>query len=285
VAQLMHPCFTQWHGESIARQHTTLMDRLWKRLKLSALAGMIAIAAAPTFAAEQELKFPLLKIGTQTLTNATVTTKNKNYIFVLHTGGMTNFKVATLTEEELQTLGFAVATKPQTPTNSVAAWAKGTIGNLQMERVKALEESVKSRFPSAGRLEMPNPRILYAVGAVLLLAYLFFCYCAMLICKKAGAEPGGLIWIPVLQLVPLVRAAGMGPVWILAFIIPVLNLVAQVVWSFKIVKSRGKGVAVAILLLLPVTNLLAFMYLAFSDETRRSHIEPPESRIMTLETV
>jgi hypothetical protein len=29
-------------------------------------------------------KFPLLKIGTQTLTNATVTTRNKDYVFILH---------------------------------------------------------------------------------------------------------------------------------------------------------------------------------------------------------
>jgi hypothetical protein len=73
-------------------------------------------------------------------------------------------------------------------------------------------------------------------------------------------------------------------VWVVAFIIPVLNLVAQVVWSFKIVKARGKGAVVAILLVLPLTNLLAFMYLAFSEDSRPSRIEKAESRIMTLET-
>jgi hypothetical protein len=218
------------------------------------------------------------------LTNATVTTRNKNYVFILHSGGMGNYKIATLSEEELQTLGCLAATKPRTETNSATAWAKGTLANLQTGRVKELEESVKSRLPSASTLVELNPLTLCAIGACLLLFYAFFCYCSMLICQKAGTEPGALVWIPVLQIVPLVRAAGMAPVWVLAFIIPVLNLVAQVVWSFKIASARGKGVGVAILLLLPLANLLAFMYLAFSENPRPSQTEKPESRIMTLET-
>jgi hypothetical protein len=73
----------------------------------------------------------------------------------------------------------------------------------------------------------------------------------------------------------------MSPAWLLAFLVPVLNVVAQIVWSFKIAKARGKSGLVGLFLVLPVTNLFAFLYLAFSDA------EPKQERrtveIMTLE--
>jgi len=71
--------------------------------------------------------------------------------------------------------------------------------------------------------------------------------------------------------------------WFVLFLVPFGNLVAQIVWSVKIVQARGKGILCMISLLLPVTNLFAFMYLAFSSGTpiRRSKQRPVE--IMTLE--
>ena len=261
------------------------MNRLWKRLKLSGLIGIIAAAGTLTLPAVQELKFPLLKIGTDTLTNATVTTRNKDYVFILHSGGMANYKVAALSAEALETLGYNAVVKPKAQTNAVTAWAKGTISNLQNERVKALEESLKARLPATSTLVKVDPVILCAIAACMLLSYAFFCYCSLLICKKVGMEPGVLVWIPVLQLVPLVRAAGMAPVWVVAFLIPLLNLVAQVVWSFKISKARGKNAGLAVLLMLPVTNILAFIYLAFSSSAQPTKMEQRRSApIMALET-
>ncbi len=261
------------------------MNRLWKRLKLSGLIGIIAAAAGLALPAAEEMKFPLLKIGTQNLTNATVTTRNKDYVFILHAGGMANFKVATLSEEALETLGYTAVTKPKTPTNSVAAWAQGTVANLQTEQVKALQALLISQLPTLPKLQKLGPAILCGVAVGLLGSYLFFSYCTMLICRKAGTDPGVLVWIPVLQLVPMVRAAGMAPVWVLAFFIPLLNLIAHVVWSFKIAKARGKNALVAILLLLPFTNIFAFIYLAFSEAPEPSSKgEKRTVEVMTLET-
>jgi len=104
----------------------------------------------------------------------------------------------------------------------------------------------------------------------------------MLICQKTGTSPGLLVWLPVLQLIPLLRAAGMSGSWFLAYLVPGLNIVAQVVWSVKIAKTRGKTGWVALLLLLPLVNLLAFLYLAFSEEAPAKEERPIE--IMTLET-
>jgi hypothetical protein len=86
----------------------------------------------------------------------------------------------------------------------------------------------------------------------------------MLICKKTGNEPGFMVWLPVLQVFPMLKAAGMSYWWFVALLLPLLNLVASIVWCFKITQTRGKHWVVAILLLLPVLSFIAFLYLAFS---------------------
>ena len=85
----------------------------------------------------------------------------------------------------------------------------------------------------------------------------------------------------MLQLIPLLRAAGMSPGWVLAFLVPVLNIVAQIVWSFSITKARGKSAGVGLLLLLPITSLFAYIYLAFSSGAPKKEERVVE--IMTLE--
>jgi hypothetical protein len=89
--------------------------------------------------------------------------------------------------------------------------------------------------------------------------------CASLICRKAG-RPGGLLaWLPVFQMLPLFHAARMSRWWFLALIVPVLNLIAVVLWCVKITQARGKGFFTAVMLILPATNFLAYLYLAFSN--------------------
>ena len=58
--------------------------------------------------------------------------------------------------------------------------------------------------------------------------------------------------------------------WFLAFLVPVLNLVAWLGWCVNIVISRHKNLWWALFLILPATNVLAFLYLAMAsaDETR-----------------
>jgi len=57
-----------------------------------------------------------------------------------------------------------------------------------------------------------------------------------------------------------------------------------ILWPLKIAKACGKSVWIGVLLLLPVTNLLAFLYLAFSGGAAESDDEPPEPKVMSLQT-
>jgi hypothetical protein len=222
----------------------------------------------------------------------TVTTKAKNYIFILHAGGMTSIKTAELPPDLQQKLGYAAAPASKALTNTAAAWTKKELAKIGAPQIRDLRKQLQQwRAHPPARLSAmvgigskPNYRVLGIVLLLGLLLYLFYCYCCMLICRKTGHPPGILVWLPVLQLIPLLRAAGMSPWWVLGCFVPVLNLVPLILWPLKIAKARGKSVWIGVLLLLPVTAPSAFLYLAFSNGASEADDEGPEPRVMSLQT-
>jgi uncharacterized membrane protein YhaH (DUF805 family) len=257
------------------------------RLLWLALAALLIRPLGVAGATEET--FAVLQVGTQTYKNVTVTTKAKNYVFIVHAAGMTSIKLSQLPSDLQEKLGYAVAKARIPATNTSAAWVKREISNLSGSQVRGLTKQMeqKCREQFAARLTamgFGGPTFMLVALGVTLLLYLFHCYCCALICWKTGKPPGILIWLPVLQLYPLLRAAGMSGWWLLACFVPVVNLVPLVLWPLKIAKARGKSVWVGVLLLLPVASLFAFLYLAFSDGVSDEDDEGPEAKIMTLET-
>ena len=221
-----------------------------------------------------EQTFDVLQIGSQTYRNVTVTTKSKNYVFLLHSRGMTNVRVADLTPELKTRLGYA-EDKPK-PKGFAPVLAK-----LEPPGLKTVgDELGQSWRDNTTHGVLSTPQGLLIVAGAAILVYLFFCYCCHLICEKSGQRPGLLVWFPVFKVFPLLRAANMSSWWSLALLVPVLNLIASIVWAFKIVEARSKSVWVGILLLLPLTNLLAFLYLAFSAAPA-----PKERRVVEVMTL
>ena len=120
------------------------------------------------------------------------------------------------------------------------------------------------------------------------LVHLLFSYLLRMICRKVGAEPGFMIWLPMLQVFPLLKAAGMSRRWpfaivglslfgillagfsfelamLLSLSSSLLGLGLWIAWSFKICLARGKNPVWAVLLLLPVLNVVGLVYLAASE--------------------
>jgi hypothetical protein len=155
-----------------------------------------------------------------------------------------------------------------------------------------MQEAWEKRLPWHGTPVKIGTEVLLTLLVIVLLFYLFFCYCCHLICLKANNPGGFLVWVPLFQMIPLLRAADMSlkwflvclapalsPLlyaagawgwWIVAACTPVLTVIMQVIWSLNIVKACGKSLVWAILLILPFTSLVAFLYLAFSSNS------PPE---------
>lgn len=243
---------------------------------LALLASCFSVAGAP-----KEQRFELLQIGTRSFTNATVTTKASNYIFILHSGGMESVKLSALSPELREQLGYVV---PKPKTNTVQNWTKAQVGKINTKAVTGLSQSFMKRLPSRpADLAKADPYVLTATAAVLLAFHFFFSYCAFLICQKTGHKPGALVWIPLLQLLPLIQAAGMPGLWLLAWLVPGVNLAAYVLWCIKISCARNKGKGTALLLILPITTPFAFIYLAFSRGNPPAEPTPRRPEIMTLE--
>lgn len=236
-----------------------------------------------------EETFPTLQIGTRVYKNVTVTTKAKNYVFILHSSGMENIKVGDLPEDIRLKLGYVPdASRSQKTSN----WARDRMADFHIGDVKATELNAQKKWHEQSAIVFERVRALdhKLCGAILgglLLLHLCFCFCCMLICQKAGKEPGILIWLPLLQIFPLLRAAGMSAFWAIAYLLVVPGIIAQIIWCFKIASARGKSPLVGFSLLLPVISFFAFLYLAFS-ESAAAEPAPKEdkrgSRLMTLET-
>src|ERR1041385_6081575 len=154
----------------------------------------------------------------------------------MHSTGMTNIKVKDLSPELRVKLGYPLVLEPETPKRDKAplsTWTKSTMSKMGMDR------AWRAYAPRGLATIDLTPNLVTALYCCAGLFYVLLCYCGMLICEKTGHPPGPLVWIPVLQLIPLLRAAGMSPAWLLAFLVPFLNIIAQIVWSMNIARARG----------------------------------------------
>jgi hypothetical protein len=251
-----------------------------------AVSVVLILLSLSAFAADEET-LGVLQVGEQTYQNVKVRTRAKDYILIVHSSGLTSIKVRQLPAELLQRLGYDPAAMAKGKTNNVAAVTRASIakGEAFVEGVEAkLSDAWRGSWFASKVQQLTTLPTLAAVAAVLLMAHLFCSYCFLLICRKTGNRPGMLVWLPLLQAIPVLRAASMSTRWFGALFVPGLNLVAYVLWSVKIVEARQKTMPLAILLLFPLTSWFAFLFLAFSQDSRtegkKVHVEN-----MTLQTV
>jgi len=274
------------------------------RLAVPAIAALFTVFflnyVLPGMAADVHV--PMLKSGTEVYSNVTVYSQTETELFISHSRGMGNVKIATLDDESLIALGMKTWAQQEAekPTTIVVNQVKETV-----HQVKEKLENVKFSLPVAARepgktlpidLQSQDGIVMASVAAaVVTVFYLFWCYCLRLICLNANSEPGFLVWLPVLQIFPMLRAAQMSgwfamlpvisigslivvfpllqlgqiPPWLYALGgIPLLMVFVSLWWCLRIAQACGKGTMTGILLFLPITGFFAFLYLAFSRPQR-----------------
>lgn len=256
----VHIVKSSFHSFTFHRGAATL----WRGLATILLSASLCWSAET--AAPKDEKFDTLTIGSVTFTNVTVLNKTKADVFISHSAGMASLKVKELDLTTQLKLGYQVA--PPRPKAS-DTFKKITALSQEVEadpRVQLAEELAAERLGLA--LEQYGDRLLYGFVAVLILSYLSFSSLCRSICVKVAAPPKELlplVWLPLLKQIPLLKAAGMSPWWILTNFVPGLFLITYIVWGFKVSQARGKNPAVGVLLLLPILNIFAFLYLAMSS--------------------
>ena len=107
--------------------------------------------------------------------------------------------------------------------------------------------------------------IFVAVYLVFMLAfYIFFCFCAKKICEKAGKDPGIMIWIPIVNLIPLMEVAGMQTWMIILAFLPIANLIFMIMLVLGLAKARNKNPALAVVLAL-FCGIVFWPWMAFTE--------------------
>lgn len=216
-------------------------------------------------AGRAEKVLPTLKSGTVVYSNVTVYSQTEHDLYISHAQGLGNVKISTLDDDSLRALGLKEESQPDTvmargvsQTMDKLKTSFGTIG-VNRESLAGMSEKLK------GFQEVKaSPQAIGIAAAIAVFVYLFICFCMKLICHNAGAPAGALVWFPLLQMFPLLRAAKMPAWYFLLFLIPVINIIMQIWWCFRIASACGKSALVGVALILPGLNLLAFLYLAFS---------------------
>lgn len=279
-----------------AEQYQRYISRLAGLLFVLLFVAPAAFAGQMTMDGGNERTFPVLQTKTGAYTNVTVTKQTKDWIFILHATGVCNIKATDLSPEARVALGYDAPPKSEEEVKAEAK-AEAAAGESPAQALAQIKshlnvadikkfaaswrENRKETISKLTAITNGNPTGFLIGFGVIAALYLFMSTCFWLLCRKTHIAPGPLVWIPVLQIVPLLRAANMSRIWFFAFFIPVLNLVAHIVWCVKIVKARGKSPVMALLLMLPLTNVFVFLYLVFSSS---APVEMESTELLALET-
>jgi hypothetical protein len=257
------------------------------------LSARVAAKPGGILMGKVEQTFALLQTKTGTYTNVTVTKKTKEWIFILHSAGVCNVKATDLPTDARIALGYEEAPKIGPDGKVLAAPAAKSAGfaarlphiNLKLADVEKFAAdwrvNRKEKEAEIQAFFAANPMVISIILGISTVVYIFLSICFWLICRKTHIAPGPLVWVPFLQLIPLLRAANMPRVWFFGYFVPIINIIPIIMLSIKIVKSRGKNPWVAFLLIMPPTALFAFLYLALS---RSAPVEIAKTEILALET-
>jgi hypothetical protein len=238
--------------------------KIWRHfvIVMGLMSSVSSFAASPV-----DETFDTLSAGTNVFSKVTILNKTRNDVFFTHAKGMTSVKVKDLDPATQLKLGYQVEPPKPSTVEQVLQVANVQEVQEQLEadpRYQQAEAILSDHLGDA--LEKWDDRASYIVIGTITFVYLLFCFLCRCICVKTGNPPSLYIWLPLLKQIPLFKAAGMSPWWILSNFVPVLPLVAYVMWSFNIVKTRRKHLLFAVMLLLPLTNVIAFLYLALSGD-------------------
>lgn len=253
------------HRQPMAFARTTILVLAALGLMLGTARGAIIGSPPP------EERVELLQTPAGTFTNVLIMSKSQSIVFIQHAGGLTSLKVRDLDKSTQLQLGYQLVPESAaghgTPSeDGIDAGLELTAPDLTFALDPRYEEMLEQwSWEAREHLAALSPVARYGGMVLGCLGYLFFCFCAHLLCRKAGLPATPLVWVPWLQLIPLARAAGLSWMWFLGALVPGLNVLGYCWWAFRIAAARGKGQWLGWMLLLPGLNVLGFLILAFAD--------------------
>jgi hypothetical protein len=266
------------------------------------LASVSQISAAATTA---KVTVPLLHVGQDYFTNATLTPQSATHVTVIHSRGMTLAKMADLDPDVQRQLGYEPAPAKgakaiagsQATTNTTLFGKLKTMGDnfqagaeqAQADReakgpplLRALkdmgeraEQDAKpgDRFENATLLEKI---IGFSILSALAVLYFFFCNACRQLCRRAGTPSEVLVWLPGWKRLALYRATGTSWWWFFGMLVPglgaLIGFIGWILCSVRLCETFQQSRWWAWLLLIPVINWVVIIH--FAQATKGEDNEP-----------
>lgn len=108
--------------------------------------------------------------------------------------------------------------------------------------------------------------IILAIVAIIIVVYVVFALSLYKIAKRTKTQDPFLAWIPIVNIYLMTQIAKRPAWWIVLMLIPIVNIVVNVLLWMDISKRMGKpdwwGVIIGIV---PIVNLIMILMLAFGD--------------------
>jgi len=100
---------------------------------------------------------------------------------------------------------------------------------------------------------------------MVLVIYIYFAVCLMMIAKKTNTANSWFAWVPILNVILMLQVAKKPLWWIILIFIPLVNIIISIIVWMEIAKARGKPEWVGVLMIVPIVGFFIPAYLAFSN--------------------
>jgi hypothetical protein len=215
---------------------------LWTTFLAGALVLLAAVCQVSAAATGPQVAVPLLHVGADYFTNATVTPQSSTHVTVLHSRGMTMAKVADLDPDIQRQLGLDPGLGKGSRANATRVKQESQAGAEQVQAdneskgppllrtLRKLGREAEQQAEDANatdRLEkatMTEKIIGFAMMVGLVVFYFMFSRACHQLCRRAGAPSDFLVWLPGWKRLALFRATNTSWWWFFLGLIPVLGL-------------------------------------------------------------
>jgi hypothetical protein len=98
-----------------------------------------------------------------------------------------------------------------------------------------------------------------------IIVYAFFAYCLSRIAEKTNhGDRAWWAWLPVMQVLLILKVAAIEWWWIFLFLIPFVNIAVAIYVWVRVAKALAKHPVWGVLIVVPGLDLFVLAYLAFS---------------------
>ncbi len=111
---------------------------------------------------------------------------------------------------------------------------------------------------------MNNDQNAVLPSLILIALYIFFGYCLSKIGKKLNDERAWWAWVPVLQVLMMIRLAQLSYWWFIGLLVPFVNIAVGIYVWVRVANRLGKPGWMGALMIVPGIDLFVLGYFALS---------------------